>query len=125
MISEDQLLILTNWVRLSAMIFLARDSWLSEIVAVGVLVAVGGVAFVATLRRGWKAWPILLASTLLLPVVAFFAVAVVLYYIDVTYGLAGGFVIHTNWLILTILVPAVAGAGIGLAMRRHNAKATR
>lgn len=117
------MLILTDGVRLSAMIFLAQNSWLSGIVAFGVLLAVGGFAFVATLRRGWKAWPILLASTLLIPVLVFFAVAVVLYYIDVTYGLAGGFVIHANWLILTILAPAFAGAGAGLAMRRYKAKA--
>jgi hypothetical protein len=105
------------------MIFLAHNSLLSGIVAFGVLLAVGGFAFIATLRRGCKAWPILLASALLIPVLVFFAVAVVLYYIDVAYGLAGGFVIHANWLILTILTPAIPGAGAGLAMRRYKAKA--
>lgn len=46
---------------------------------------------------------------------------VALYFVDRAFGLAGGFVVHANWLILIVLVPTMIGAGIGAASHRRLA----
>jgi hypothetical protein len=104
------------------MVFLSQNSWLTGVVAGGVLIIVGAIAFVATSRWGWKAWPILLLGTLLVPTLLYAAVVATIIYIDQTIGLAGGFVVHANWLILIVFGPAIVGSALGLARRRYKAK---
>jgi hypothetical protein len=54
-------------------------------------------------------------------VLAYAATLVALYYVDRAFGLAGGFVVHANWLILIVLMPIIIGAGIGSASHRRPA----
>ncbi|QSR17481.1 hypothetical protein [Novosphingobium sp. KA1] len=103
------------------MIFIADNSWLTGIVCFGVMIVVGVIAFAATRRWGWKAWPLLLCSALLVPVLAYAAAVAVLYCADRMFGLAGGFVVHTNWLVLIILVPTAIGGGVGSTLHRRPA----
>jgi len=103
------------------MIFISGDSWLIGTVSAGVLIVVGAIALLVTRRRGWKAWPLLLISVLLVPALGYGATMVALHYIDLKYGLAGGFVVHINILVLIALVPAIVGASVGLASRRRTA----
>lgn len=63
----------------------------------------------------------LLCSALLVPVLAYAATLVALYYVDQAFGLAGGFVVHGNWLILIVLMPTIIGAVIGSASHRPPA----
>ena len=104
------------------MVFLSQNSWLTGIVASSMLIIVGTIAFFATRRWGWKAWPILLLGTLLVPMLLYFAVVAAIIYIDQTVGLAGGLVVHVNWFILMVFGPAIVGATLGLARRRRRAK---
>jgi len=98
------------------MIFIADNSWLTGVVAFAVLIVVGVVAFLVTRRWGWKGWPLLLCSALFVPILASVAAIAALYYI----GVAGGFVVHANWVLLIILTPTIIGASIGSASRRHS-----
>ncbi len=104
------------------MVFLAQDSWLSGFVAGGILPIVGAIAFFATRRWSWRAWPVLLIGTLIAPTLFIAMVLFLIYYIDYSYGLAGGFVIHSDWLALTVFGPAVAGSALGLAAHRRRKK---
>ena len=99
-----------------------QDSWLTNIVSGEVIIVVGSIAFFATRRWGWRAWPILLLCLLLVPLLSYGAVLLPLYYIDLEYGLAGGFVFHLNWLIMMVLGPSIIGSGLGLALRQRRAK---
>src|ERR1700750_1525371 len=103
------------------MVFIADNGWLTGIIALGVLIVAGVVAFLVTRRWGLKAWPLLLCSALLLPVLIYAIAIVALYHLDRTFGLAGGFVIHANWLLLIVLMPTIIGASIGSASHRRSA----
>jgi len=103
------------------MILLSQDSWLSNLVSAGILVVLAALAFFSTRRWGWKAWPIILLSTLLVPVVGYALVVVAFYYIDVLYGLAGGFAVHLGWLALMVLGVVTVGSGLGFVARQRRA----
>jgi len=103
------------------MIFVPDPGWLTCVGAIGILAVVGVLAFLATRRWGWKAWPLLLCSALLVPVLGYAATVIALYYVDMAFGLAGGFVVHLNRLMVIDLVPTAIGAAIGSASRRRRA----
>jgi len=103
------------------MIIISNHGWLTHIAASGVLILVGAIAFWLTRSRGWKAWPLLLCNALLVTALGYAATLIALYYIDLTYGLAVGFVVHVKGLVLILLVPTMVGATVGSALRRHPA----
>ena len=103
------------------MIFIEDNGWLTGIVGFGLLAVAGVNAFFIARRWGWKAWPLLLCSAFIIPVLACAATLVALYFVDRAFGLVGGFVVHANWLILIVLMSTIMGAGIGSATHRRRA----
>jgi len=104
------------------MIFIEDNGWLTGIVGFGVLFVAGVLAFFITQRRGWRAWPLLVCCGLAVPVLAYAATLVALYFVDRAFGLTGGFVVHANLLILIVLMPTMMGAWIGSASHRRRTK---
>jgi len=103
------------------MVFVTDHDWLTYVASTTVLIVVGVVAFFITRRWGRKAWPLLLCSALLVPVLGYAVAAIALYYVDLTLGLAGGFIIHLNRVILIALIPTAIGAAIGAVARKRAA----